>query len=232
MTGESLYCMHHHNASSLARQYKFLPILSATFPSSQGSFASKLGVSSLRMFGTCSTTASAVHDDSPRRPWTKPRSYLDESWDIPSWPQRPRAPQKLYLKQLGLHQTPESVRCHHFVTCSGHPSKCWPRSPMLNLRDQQRHSTASPEKLAYWQGSVSSLLYCPPQKYWISGVLNISCRGMYASYSVHHRHTCITKLCLSLSVSLSLFGGRTKEGVATPLSTSLDPPVQFCIWSR
>jgi hypothetical protein len=28
---------------------------------------------------------------------------------------------------------------------------------MLNLRDQERHSITSPEKLAHWQGSISSL---------------------------------------------------------------------------
>jgi hypothetical protein len=69
------------------------------------------------------------------------------------------------LPETGLHQTPKSLRCHHLVTCSGHPSECWPRSQLLNLRDQERHSTASPEKLhvAHWQGSINSLLYCPPQ---------------------------------------------------------------------
>jgi hypothetical protein len=50
------------------------------------------------------------------------------------------------------------------VTCSGHPSRCWPRSVLLGLRvrDQERHATASPGKLALWQGIISSLLYCPP----------------------------------------------------------------------
>jgi hypothetical protein len=69
------------------------------------------------------------------------------------------------LPETGLHQTPESLRCHHFVPCSGHTSRHWPRSLLLNLRDQKRHSTASPEKLAHWQGSISSLLYCPPQSF-------------------------------------------------------------------
>jgi hypothetical protein len=49
------------------------------------------------------------------------------------------------LPETGLHQTPESLRCHHIVTCSGHPSKYWPSSLQLNLRDWERHSTASPE---------------------------------------------------------------------------------------
>jgi hypothetical protein len=51
---------------------------------------------------------------------------------------------------------------HTCVTCSGHPSKCWPRSLQLNSRDQDKHNAASPEKLALWKGSISSLLYCPP----------------------------------------------------------------------
>jgi hypothetical protein len=138
-------------ASSLARQYKFPLMLSATLPPSQGSFAPKLDVSSLWMFGICSATASAVHDDNYRRLRTIPVST------------RIKSTSKHGHKGPELHQTPELLRCHHFVTYIGHPSRRWPRSPMLNLRDREKHSTASPEKLTLWQGSISSLSCCPPQ---------------------------------------------------------------------
>jgi hypothetical protein len=54
---------HYKKASSLARQYKFPLILSATLPPSQGSFVPKLDASSLWMFGNA--TASIVHNDTP-----------------------------------------------------------------------------------------------------------------------------------------------------------------------
>jgi hypothetical protein len=47
--------------------------------------------------------------------------------------------------------------CKQSVTCNSHPSNYWPRSLQLNLHDQERHSTASPEKLAPLRGSISSL---------------------------------------------------------------------------
>jgi hypothetical protein len=52
------------------------------------------------------------------------------------------------LIQGRFSQTMEfkSVKSYAFVTCSGHPSMYWPRSLQLNFRDQERHSTASPEK--------------------------------------------------------------------------------------
>jgi hypothetical protein len=43
------------------------------------------------------------------------------------------------------------------VTCTGHPSRCWSLSPMLNMHDQERHSTASPEELALQRARISSL---------------------------------------------------------------------------
>ena len=49
------------------------------------------------------------------------------------------------LPETSLHQTPESHRCHHFITRSGHPSKCRPHLPLLNLHDKERHSTISPK---------------------------------------------------------------------------------------
>jgi hypothetical protein len=55
------------------------------------------------------------------------------------------------------------VVLHNIVTCSR--PKCWPRSPLLNLRDQERYSTASPESLTVWRGSISFLYsahYTPP----------------------------------------------------------------------
>jgi hypothetical protein len=75
-----------------------------------------------------------------RRSRTKPCPYPDVSTSIP------RASQRLYLKQASTKH--QSLRCHHFVTCSRHTSRCWPRSLQLNLRDKERQSTASPEKLA------------------------------------------------------------------------------------
>jgi hypothetical protein len=48
-------------------------------------------------------------------------------------------PELTRLKPKASYQTPESLSCHHFVTCSGHPSRCWPCSILLNLFDQDRH---------------------------------------------------------------------------------------------
>jgi hypothetical protein len=47
-------------------------------------------------------------------------------------------------------QKAKSLCCHYFVhvTSRWHPSRRWPHSPMLNLHDQERHSTASPEILS------------------------------------------------------------------------------------
>jgi hypothetical protein len=50
----------------------------------------------------------------------------------------------------------------HTVTCSSHPSRCWPCSLLLSLRDHKRHSTASPVKLALLEaGQYKFPLYCP-----------------------------------------------------------------------
>jgi hypothetical protein len=99
-------------------------------------------------------TTSAVNDDNHRRPQTKPRPFLDESS-----PHHGHKGPELHRGSTWNRPPPNTrvTTLPLFVTCSGHPSWCWPCSPMLNLRDQERHSTASPER-----GSISSLLYCPP----------------------------------------------------------------------
>jgi hypothetical protein len=90
----------------------------------------------------------------PLSSWTKPRPYLDES----SSHHGHKGPD--LHRGCTWNRPPRNTRVTTlppFVTCSGHPPRCWPFSQMLNLRDQERHFTASPGKLAFWQGSISSL---------------------------------------------------------------------------
>jgi hypothetical protein len=87
---------------------------------------------------TSTSTASAIPGDNHRRPRMKPRLH--------TWTPSPWAPKRLKLKKTS-RQTPESLHCHHFVTGSGHPSRCWICTPQLSLRDQE----LLPEK---------HLLYC------------------------------------------------------------------------
>jgi hypothetical protein len=92
-------------ASSLARQYKFPLILSATLPPSQGSFDPK----AWREFylDVWHLFSNDIH-----RSWRQPPSSPDETMSvhwwilIPSWPQKPRVPSKFYLKQAPIkHQS-------------------------------------------------------------------------------------------------------------------------------
>jgi hypothetical protein len=65
-----------------------------------------------------------------------PRRYHVHIWTISS-----RAPKKMNVRspRPAKHQWP---RCHHFVKCSRHPLRCWSRSLLLNVSDQDRHFTA------------------------------------------------------------------------------------------
>jgi hypothetical protein len=76
------------------------------------------------------------------------------------------------------------------VMCSGHPSKYWPRSLQLNLHDLERHSTASPGKLAHWRGSISSLHFSLSQGSFVPK-LDLSSLWMFgnATVSIVHNDT-------------------------------------------
>jgi hypothetical protein len=91
------------------------------------------------MFGTCSATASAVHDDNHRRPWTKPSPYLDES----SSHYGHKGPE-LHRSSVWNRPPPNTrvTTLPPFVTCSGHPSKYWPRSLQLNWDTLPHHQKA------------------------------------------------------------------------------------------
>jgi hypothetical protein len=52
------------------------------------------------------------------------------------------------LQVLNFHTQTSKPPLENIVTCSGHPPRCWPRSLQLDLRYEERDSTASPEKLA------------------------------------------------------------------------------------
>jgi hypothetical protein len=81
---------------------------------------------------------------------TKPCPYMDSSLQKLS---------SLELKTSSC-QTPKSLRCHHVVTCNGHPSRCWLRLLQLSSPDQERHSITSPEELALrWNSTIT-------RKYW------------------------------------------------------------------
>jgi hypothetical protein len=80
-------------------------------------------------------------DDFHCRPRTTPRPYMDKH-------QKKKKKKNKFTRldpNYASYQTPDSHRCHHFVSRSGHISKCLPCSPLPNLHDQERHSTASPE---------------------------------------------------------------------------------------
>jgi hypothetical protein len=100
-------------------QYKFSP----HFLLSQGSFVPKLNASPLWMFGTA--TVSTVHNDNhvvlalfPRHsPFLSTTTVVPGRNHVHTWivPELRRDSHR----EEGLPQTPESLRCNHFVTCSG-----------------------------------------------------------------------------------------------------------------
>jgi hypothetical protein len=156
---ETLYCIT-KKASIQPRQDKY-PLYCPLHWLLSG----KLDVSSLWMLDTA--TVSTVHinksvapgrnhvrthaivffaDDTHRRPWTKPILYVDTQ--VPELTRRD--PKKV------SSQTPESLRCHHFVTWSGDPLRCWPRLLQFNLRDQERQLPHHQKnKLNYWSSASS-----------------------------------------------------------------------------
>jgi hypothetical protein len=102
--------------------------------------------------GTSSTTSTIPDNNHPSSPDEIMSTYeyqVHEFRRDSKWRRPPR-------------ETPESLSCHHFVMCSGQPSMCWLRPLLLYFCDQQRHSTASPEKLAFQRGCISSMSATSP----------------------------------------------------------------------
>jgi hypothetical protein len=121
--------LHHHKASSLVRRYKFRLIMSARLLPSQENFAPKLDMSYHWMFGTCSATTTLFMTTTTVIPGQNHvRIWVDHHPNMVTKAQS--------LPETGLPQTPESLCCHHFVMCSGLPSRCWPRSLLFNLHDR------------------------------------------------------------------------------------------------
>jgi hypothetical protein len=143
LSRETLYRITRKQALWQGSISSFLFCPQHTLPPSQGSRAPKLDVRSLWMFGTSSTTASAAHDDNHRRPWTKPRPYLDESSSHYGH-KGPELHRGAFWNRPPLNTRVTTLP--PFVTYSGHPSKWWSLSPMLNLSDQEIRSTTSPER--------------------------------------------------------------------------------------
>jgi hypothetical protein len=113
------------------------------------------------------------------------------------------------LLETGLHQTPEFMGCHHFVTCCGHPSRCWPRSPFLNFRDQETlHGITRKGSSLVRQYKYS--LYCPLHFpfFWEASSRNLSW-VLFECLTQRHQPF-ITTTCRS----------RTQPGPNTSLSSS------------
>jgi hypothetical protein len=146
--------------------------MSATFPLScrEASLAWILsGCLAQQRHQLCLTTTLSLPDGTTSK--HKPVFFPD---DIQSSPDRttsvhghyksPSSQDLTWRKPPAKHHL-KSLRCHHFETRCGHLSRCWPCSLLLNIRDQERHTTTSPEKLALWQGRINSLIYWPPHLY-------------------------------------------------------------------
>jgi hypothetical protein len=139
---------HHRIArktSSLAMQHKFPLILTATL----SLFSGKLHPGAWCEFSldVWQCNGFRVHNDTPVAPGRHTSEHMPFffSDDFHCRLRTTPRPYKTHPEE-GFPLNTRIPPLPPVVTCSSHPSKYWPRSLLLNLRDQERHSTASPER--------------------------------------------------------------------------------------
>jgi hypothetical protein len=124
-----------------------------------------------------------------------------------------------------------------FVTCSGHPSRCWPRSPLLNFRDQEKHSRYRITRKASSLARQSKLplyrpLHFPPSEESFVPKLNVCSTWMFgnATVSIVHNNTPGPNTCLSsFLTSSTVVPGRhhVRTWTQSPEFTRLGPKKAF-----